>query len=76
MYEIDGYKADSTGALTPLAGSPFWKTSKRLFYLANTGHFLFVSDGTNLYSFSIASNGAIKQVSSVMRGNTTALTAS
>ena len=68
MYEIDGYKADSTGALTPLAGSPFWKTSKRLFYLANTGHFLFVSDGTNLYSFSIASNGALKQVSSVDAG--------
>src|SRR5882724_11870914 len=50
-YEIDGYSADSTGALTLLAGSPFWKTSKTLLAMANTSHWLFVSDGTYIYSF-------------------------
>jgi hypothetical protein len=64
-YQLNGYRADSTGALTPLAGSPFWKTSKTLMTLANTAHFLFVGDGSFIYSFSIASNGALKQVSSV-----------
>jgi hypothetical protein len=64
-YEIDGYSADSTGALTLLAGSPFWKTSKALLAMANTSHWVFVSDGTYIYSFSIASSGALKQVASV-----------
>jgi hypothetical protein len=64
-FELDGYRADSTGALTPLAGSPFWKTTNPLTALANTSHFLFVSDGTSIYSFTIASTGALKQVSSV-----------
>jgi hypothetical protein len=64
-YELDGYSADSTGALTHLAGSPFWKTNKTLLAMANTSHWLFVSDGTYIYSFSIASSGALKQVSSV-----------
>lgn len=64
-YELDGYSADSTGALTLLSGSPFWKTSKTLLAMANTSHWLFVSDGTYIYSFSIASSGTLKQVSSV-----------
>ena len=64
-YEIDGYRADSTGALTRLVGSPFWKTNKALIALAHTAHFLFVSDGENIYSFSIAANGVLKQLSSV-----------
>lgn len=64
-YAIDGFKADSTGALTPLAGSPFWKTSKTLYAMAHTTNWFFVSDGTNIYTFSIASTGALKQVSSV-----------
>jgi len=64
-YEIDGYKADSTGALTRLAGSPFWKTSKTLLAMAHTANWFFVSDGTNIYTFSIAASGALKQVSSV-----------
>lgn len=67
-YQLNGYRADSTGALTPLAGSPFWKTSKTLVALANTAHWLFVSDGNFIYSFSIASNGSLKQVSSVDAG--------
>jgi hypothetical protein len=64
-YEIDGYKADSTGALTRLAGSPFWKTTNTLLAMAHTTNWFFVSDGTNIYSFSIAASGALKQVSSV-----------
>ena len=64
-YEVDGYSADSTGALTRLAGSPFWKTTNTLLAMAHTAHWLFVSDEAHIYSFSIASNGALKQVSSV-----------
>ena len=64
-YELDGYSADSTGALSRLSGSPFWKTNKTLLAMANTSHWLFVSDGTYIYSFSIASSGALNQVSSV-----------
>src|SRR5438309_1227998 len=64
--ELDGYSADSTGALTRLAGSPFW-TSNSLYAtgLANTAHWLFASDGVYIYTFSIASNGTLKQVSSI-----------
>jgi hypothetical protein len=64
--ELDGYSADSNGALTRLPGSPFW-TSNSVYAtgLANTTHWLFVSDGVYIYSFSIASNGALTKVSSV-----------
>jgi len=64
--ELDAYSADSNGALTRLAGSPFW-TSTSLYAtgLANTAHWLFSSDGTYIYSFSIASNGTLKKVSSI-----------
>jgi hypothetical protein len=64
-YEINGYSVASDGTLSTIAGSPFDKVSKPLYATANTTHFLFDSDGTNIYSFSIASNGALKQVSSV-----------
>jgi hypothetical protein len=65
-YELDGYRADSTGALTRLSGSPFWKsTGSNVGGMALTSHWLFATDGTSIYSFSIASNGALKKVSSV-----------
>lgn len=64
-YQINGYSVASDGTLTTITGSPFDKTSKALYGMANTAHFLFESDGTNIYSFSIASTGALKQVSSV-----------
>lgn len=61
-----GYSADSSGALTPLPGSPFWIAPSGYFpQLAHTAHWLFLSDGTYVYSFSIASNGMLTQVSSV-----------
>jgi hypothetical protein len=64
-YQINGYSVASDGTLTTIAGSPFAKTSKRTYGVANTSHWLFESDGTYIYSFSIASNGALKKVSSV-----------
>jgi hypothetical protein len=64
--ELDGYSAASDGTLTLLPGSPFWTTNDLYVTgLANTAHWLFVSDGVYIYSFSIASTGALKQVSSI-----------
>jgi hypothetical protein len=70
--ELDGYSADSNGALTRLPGSPFW-TSKSQYVtgLAHTAHWLFVSDGVYIYSFSIASNGALTRKSSINAQNYT-----
>jgi hypothetical protein len=65
--ELDGYNADSNGALTPLPGSPFWTftASVQSWALAHTGNWLFASDANNIYSFSIASNGALTETSSI-----------
>jgi len=64
--ELDGFSADSTGALTPLPGSPFWtSTTSSLSTLAHSAHWLFASDGVSIYSFSIASNGALTLKSSI-----------
>lgn len=64
--ELDGYSAGSGGTLTKLPGSPFWTSNTPYVTgLANTAHWLFVSDGTYIYSFSISSNGALKLVSSI-----------
>ena len=64
--ELDGFSADSTGALTPLPGSPFWTSSvASLSTLTHSAHWLFASDGVNIYSFSIASNGGLTLKSSI-----------
>jgi len=65
--ELDGLRADSTGALTPLFGSPFWTSTAQTQYwtLAHSAHWLFASDGIFIYSFSIASNGALTLESSI-----------
>jgi hypothetical protein len=67
--ELDGFSADSTGALTPLPGSPFWTSTSRaasqFWTLAHTAHWLFLSDAINIYSFSIASNGALTLKSAI-----------
>jgi hypothetical protein len=62
---IDAYAAASNGKLTPVAGSPF---STNLGYgasLANNGKYLFATNGVRIYSYSIASNAAIKPITSV-----------
>jgi hypothetical protein len=58
--QINAYSAASTGALTPVAGSPF--TSKSL-YMALNGKFLFGADYTWIYSYAISSTGALSYVS-------------
>ena len=60
--QINGYAAAANGALTPIPGSPF---STPAFYMAVNGSWLFATDGNNIDSFSIASNGALKQVDSL-----------
>jgi hypothetical protein len=61
---IDAFAASSTGRLTPVPGSPFpgavnsMSVNKK--YLFGAG-----VNGTNIYSFSIGSNGALKQVSEI-----------
>jgi len=62
-YRINGYIAASNGALTPVSGSPF--STSGISYMALNGKWLFGDNGTDIYSFSIASNGALKQVSSI-----------
>jgi hypothetical protein len=56
--QINAYAASSTGALTPIPGTPF---RRNVSYMALTSHWLFgVADQfTNIDSFSIAANGAL-----------------
>jgi len=56
INELDGFSADSTGALTALPGSPFWTstTASQFWTLAHTPNWLFLSDEVKIYSFSIA----------------------
>ena len=65
--QINAYAAASTGALTKVSGSPF---STKMTYMALTGHWLFGTNGIDIDSFSIASNGALKQADSYTAGNT------
>ena len=55
------YTADSSGQLTPLPGSPV----SNIIALATNGKFLFGTDGINIVSFAIASDGTLNQVSSI-----------
>jgi len=61
--QISAYAATLTGYLIPVPGSPFTTSGVR--YMALNNHWLFGTDMVNIYSFSIASNGAIAQVGSV-----------
>jgi hypothetical protein len=60
--DIKGFYAAANGALTPISGSPF---AASLSYMALNGKYLFGTDGTYIYSFSIAPNGSLQQVSSI-----------
>lgn len=56
--QLNGYAAAANGALTPISGTPF---STPLIGIAANGKWLFGTDGMNLDSYSIASNGALTQ---------------
>jgi 6-phosphogluconolactonase (cycloisomerase 2 family) len=62
---VVGYAANANGQLTQISGSPW---SDNLYYLATNGSYLFgtsnVPDsiGKNIFSYSIASNGALHYV--------------
>jgi hypothetical protein len=60
--QIEAYTADSTGQLTPVAGSPF---AANVVSLAVNDKFLFGTDGTNLYSYTIGADGSIAQADSI-----------
>jgi hypothetical protein len=67
---VDGFAASSNGKLTPVPGSPF--ANIKVGNLSVNKKFLFGSgdDGEDIYTFSIASNGSIKQVAKT-NANTT-----
>lgn len=61
-YQIDAYAANSQGQLTPVPGSPFPDSVSTL---ALNGKYLFGADGTYIYTYAIASNGSLRQISSL-----------
>lgn len=62
--QINAYTAASNGTLTPVAGSPFNLGSEKIAAMAVTGKYLFgAADNKDIYSFSIASDGALQQLS-------------
>jgi 6-phosphogluconolactonase (cycloisomerase 2 family) len=67
-YEISGYSVGSSGALTPIGTSPWSTAGYAPLLMAGHGSYLFGADGYSVYSFSIASDGALKQVSSLQVG--------
>jgi hypothetical protein len=62
---LDGFAASSSGKLTAVPGSPFSNIS--LYHLSVTKKYLFGAsdDHAHIITYSIASNGAVKEVSSV-----------
>src|SRR6516225_8704106 len=69
---IYAFSAAPNGKLTPVAGSPF---KGQLTRMAVNGKYLFGADSNfiNIYSYSIAANGALKQVSSINAAKFTCL---
>ncbi len=65
-YEVNEYGAAASGQLTPISGSPFPANAN---YLASNSKYLFGSNGIDIYSFSIASDGALTQVATVNARN-------
>src|ERR1700682_1980893 len=58
-YEISAFAAASNGKLRAVPGSPFPADVQ---YMAVNGKYLFGTNGIYIYSFSIAPDGALKQV--------------
>jgi hypothetical protein len=63
--EINAYAAAADGALTPVSGSPFARSGTYIAAMAANQRWLFSTDTVNIYSFSVARNGALQQVSSI-----------
>jgi hypothetical protein len=60
--QIVGYAASATGKLTAISGSPFKVIGGAS--MAVNGKYLFGEGPADIYSYAIASNGALKQVAS------------
>jgi len=61
-YEINAFTAAANGKLTPVSGSPFPADVQNM---AVNGKYLFGTNGIYIYSFSIASDGALKQIAAI-----------
>jgi hypothetical protein len=61
-FAINAFSADSNGELTPLPGPAF---AGNIGAIAANRSYLFSTDGINIYSFAIAKNGTLTQVSSI-----------
>ncbi len=61
-YEIKAYAAASDGRLTPLSGSPF---PANVQFMAANRKYLFGTNGIDIDSFSVSSDGTLKQVASI-----------
>jgi hypothetical protein len=62
INQINAFAAAPNGKLTRVAGSPF---SQDVQYLAANGTHLFGTNGTTIYAYAIAANGALRQVASI-----------
>lgn len=61
-YQINAYAAAANGALAQVSGSPF---SADVQYMALNGRWLFGTNGINIDSFRIESDGTVQQVSTI-----------
>ena len=61
-YKINAYVAHANGTMTPVDGSPFAGNGA---YIAGSRGWLFSTDTVDIYSYSIAADGALKQMSSI-----------
>jgi hypothetical protein len=61
-FAINAFSASSNGQLTPLPGPAF---AANVGAIAADRSYLFSTDGINIYSFAIAKNGTLTQVSSI-----------
>ncbi len=67
--QIEAYSAASSGALTPVIGSPFNLGSEGVSQMAVNSKYLFGSANPDIYTFSIASDGALQQLSVINASN-------
>ncbi len=65
ISDINAYAAAANGTLTPVSGSPFAGSGTYVAAMAANRRGLLVTDTVNIYSFSVAWNGALNEVSSI-----------